>query len=154
MDNHTAKEKLLMTFLNHYSFPIFETKASDFAKNMIPPLIKPSAIKRIQWHQEKHHRCIIISAGLENYITPWAYSIGITEVLATRITVENNNLSGKMLGKNCYGPEKVSRLEKLLDQNIQAIKENYTLFAYGDSRGDQELLATADFPFYQTMPAG
>jgi phosphoserine phosphatase len=48
---------------------------------------------------------------------------------------------------NCFGPEKVARLTKLLGP-----KNQYTLYAYGDSRGDRELLELADFKYYREMP--
>jgi phosphatidylglycerophosphatase C len=36
------------------------------------------------------------------------------------------------------------RLETLLGP-----RDGYTLYAYGDSRGDKALLSAADFPFYK-----
>ena len=65
---------------------------------------------------------------------------GIESLLATNIEVDSAGLiTGKFLSPNCYGREKVIRLlEKEPDRN------SYTLFAYGDSRGDRELIEFAD----------
>ena len=46
------------------------------------------------------------------------------------------------MGKNCWGTEKVRRLQELVGS-----KEGYVLYAYGDTRGDRELLEYADHPF-------
>jgi phosphoserine phosphatase len=43
------------------------------------------------------------------------------------------------LTKNCYGEEKVNRLKSLYPN-----RQDYHLTAFGDSRGDKELLAFAD----------
>jgi hypothetical protein len=50
-------------------------------------------------------------------------------------------LTGRLLGKNCYGPEKVQRLKTLLGS-----LEDYVIYTYGDSKGDRELLAIAQYP--------
>jgi phosphatidylglycerophosphatase C len=152
IDNHTAKEKLLTTFLNHISYWELQHKANEFAKNSIPPLIKSSALKRIQWHMTQQHRCILISAGLEVYLKPWAQAIGFSDVLATKLLINNDSFTGKIWGRNCFGPEKVNRLAALMGQDIQSLKNQYVIHAYGDSRGDRELLAAADYSYYRTMP--
>ena len=52
-------------------------------------------------------------------------------------------LTGRLDGPNCRGPEKERRLRAwLTDRGL----EKATLWAYGDSRGDRELLALADRP--------
>ena len=66
--------------------------------------------------------------------------IGIIDILATRIEVDSNGLlTGRFLSKNCYGQEKVNRLLE-----VEPNRDEYTLHAYGDSRGDKEMLAFAD----------
>jgi phosphatidylglycerophosphatase C len=52
--------------------------------------------------------------------------------------------TGRLAGLNCWGPEKVRRLIEYAGP-----KENYLLYAYGDSRGDREMLNLADNPFYR-----
>ncbi len=150
--NHLAKEKLLQTFIPYFSKNELEKHAHQFAKEKIPPLLKPEALDRIRWHQHQQHPCYLISAGLEIYITPWANTIGFTEVLATQLVFDNDNTTGKIQGRNCFGPEKIHRLENALQKNLSDIKKEYLIYAYGDSRGDKELLAAADYAFYRTMP--
>lgn len=152
LDNHTAKEKLLTTFLENFSYPDLKTAALDFSQQKIPHWIKPEALNRIRWHQAQDHRCILISAGLEIYLQPWAELTGFSDVLATRLESQQDRVSGKILGRNCFAQEKVERLLVLFRMDLNALKKNYTLYAYGDSRGDKELLACADFQHYRVMP--
>jgi phosphatidylglycerophosphatase C len=147
LNNHTAKQKLLTTFIENFSYADLNDKAENFAKTKIPLHINPLAVERIRWHQSQHHQCIVISAGLEIYLKPWAAGMGFDEVLATRLEVKNGITQGYIQGRNCFGQEKVNRLLE-----IAGPKENFILYAYGDSRGDRELLAIADYGFYRHIP--
>ena len=69
---------------------------------------------------------------------PIAAALGFETALATRLEVDAGRLTGRLTGANVRGPEKVRRLEEYLDGAA------VTLWAYGDSAGDRELLAVAD----------
>ncbi len=51
----------------------------------------------------------------------------------------HGRLTGRFSSRNCYGQEKVNRLLR-----VEPHRETYRLIAYGDSRGDREMLAFAD----------
>jgi phosphatidylglycerophosphatase C len=109
--------------------------------------VKPEALERIKWHQAQGHRCIIVSASIETYLEPWAKAKGFSDVVSSKVeTDENGRITGNLIGHNCRGLEKVKRIEKLLGP-----KENYLLYAYGDSKGDKEMLDFADHAFYRTF---
>lgn len=147
LENHDAKEKLLRAFLKNRSYEKLVDQAQLYSHIKLSQAVKPEALKRLQWHQSQNHHCILISAGLEVYLKPWADMVGL-ELSATRLQIHNGHVSGKIDGKNCYGPEKVNRLLERFGP-----KENFELYAYGDSEGDRELLALADHAFYRTIPA-
>lgn len=141
--NYKAKEKLFGMFYRNLTLTAFD----DLGVRFIPQLnkmIKPEALKRLDWHRQTGHEIVIISASVENWIKPWAKANGINTVLATQIEVKNQKLTGKFLSKNCYGAEKVNRLLSQFPN-----KNEYELYFYGDSNGDKELLAIADHPFYR-----
>ena len=98
---------------------------------------------RIRYHKSKGHEIVIISASIENWIRPWAIRKQIDNVIGTKIDLDNSqHLTGKFLTKNCYGQEKVNRLLEAFPE-----RDAYTLYAYGDSKGDRELIEFADFGF-------
>ena len=66
------------------------------------------------------------------------------KVLGTQVEVENGRLTGRFLTKNCYGQEKVNRMLVLYPN-----RSEYKLIAFGDSRGDKEMLAFADEAYYK-----
>lgn len=145
MRNDIAKVKVLRGFLQHLELASLQQHALDFAANKLPKLLRSPAIERLQWHKAQGHRCVVISASLELYLRPWAEKSGFDDVLGSRLEVlQDGTVSGKLLGENCFGPEKLRRLETLLGS-----RAGYTLYAYGDSRGDRELLSAADYPYYK-----
>jgi HAD superfamily hydrolase (TIGR01490 family) len=144
--NWKAKEILLIYFLGGKDEKQLNHIAQHFAAQKIPKLLRPEAINRLRWHQERGHQTILLSASLEIYLIPWAKSIGFSQVLGTQIAIKATRYTGRILGKNCHGQEKVTRLQSLLgDLN------EYCIHAYGDSRGDLPLLDVADYSYYRTF---
>jgi phosphoserine phosphatase len=65
-------------------------------------------------------------------------------LIGTKLEVKDGILTGQLATKNCYGSEKVRRIREIYN-----IDECEHIYAYGDSRGDKELLDFADESFYQ-----
>lgn len=86
---------------------------------------------------------LIVSASIDNWVQPFFPQV---KVLGTQIEVKDGCLTGRFLTKNCYGQEKVNRILALYPD-----RNTYHLTAYGDSRGDKELLAFADESHYQAL---
>jgi HAD superfamily hydrolase (TIGR01490 family) len=146
--NGVAKEKVFIRCFAGMQIAVLRQKAARFVDHVLPGLIRPEAMRRLEWHKKRGHRCVVISASLELYVLPWARKAGFDDVIATRLeTAADGRVSGKLSGENCYGHEKVTRLESLL-----GARNRYTLYAYGDSAGDKELLAYSDFPYFRQMP--
>jgi phosphatidylglycerophosphatase C len=146
--NGIAKERVLVRCLAGMRMDELQNEGERFASYVLPGLLSNEAMQRLEWHKQQGHRCVVISASLELYVQPWAIKAGFDEVIATRLeTREDGRITGQFSGANCFGIEKVRRLETLLGG-----REGYTLYAYGDSRGDRELLSSADHAYYRHMP--
>lgn len=145
--NHHAKARVLAQFFTGQDVQRVQQCAHEFALHQLPQRINPKALARLRWHQQQGHRCVIVSASLECYLRPWAASVGVTDVIGSRLGVAGTVYTGELAMPNCYGSEKSRRLGDLL-----GVREAYTLYAYGDSKGDRELLAMADRRYYRTMP--
>lgn len=141
--NWRAKESMLVYFLAGRSASQLTAFSQRFADDALPQLLRPEAIERLRWHQQQGHRTIVVSASLEIYLRPWALRMDIDQVIGTQLESRHERLTGRILGKNCYGPEKVTRLQSLTGQS------HPVLYAYGDSRGDRELLAAAKYSYYR-----
>jgi phosphatidylglycerophosphatase C len=103
--------------------------------------LRADVLERVRWHREAGHELVLVSASLTTYLDPLAPRLGFDTVLATTLEVApDGRLTGRLVGLNCRGAEKVARLDAWLAGSA------CTLWAYGDSSGDDELLARADRP--------
>ena len=115
----------------------------------IEVLFRPAALRRVEWHRERGHRIVMVSASLDLYLTPVAEKLGFDDLLCTTLARRHLVFDGKLAGPNCRGAEKVRRLESLLG-DLSGVE----LHAYGDSAGDREMLAVADHPHYRAFERG
>lgn len=144
-----TKEGVLKRFLPLMSFEEATAKGEQFASNCLNRLVRAEGIKCLQWHLDRGHRCILVSANIDLFLIPWAKQMGFHDIITSRCEIGDNGLfTGRLVGLNCWGPEKVRRLQELIGS-----REQYLLYAYGDSRGDRELLAFADYSFYRKFNA-
>jgi len=142
------KEQILQQFF--IGTPIGQVRkcGEEFARKSLFRLLRPKGLHRVQWHRNKGHRCILISASIDAYLEPWAKLVGFHDTLTSRLETDaEGKVTGKLVGLNCRGEEKVRRLKELL-----GCLENYCIYAYGDSDGDKELLEIADHPFFCSLP--
>ena len=137
------KEDFLFSFLADMTIDALERSALDFCRLKIPDILRPQALERIRRHQQDGDRIIVVSATPELILRPWCDGHGL-ELLGTRLQVRQGKLTGKIEGRNCRGAEKVRRLREFCD-----LQSYTTIFAYGDSAGDRQLLAMADVSFYK-----
>jgi phosphatidylglycerophosphatase C len=140
-----AKETILRRTISKVPAEMLRKQAENFASGPLQTKIRPEAWKKLQWHKQQGHRCLLISANLDVYLEPWALSAGFHDLICSKLEIDGKGYyTGNLVGLNCRGPEKAQRLLQVLGP-----KNNYILYAYGDSRGDKELLQMADHPFYR-----
>jgi len=125
--------------------PVAEVAAAAdyYWRHTLPRYLAPECMARLHAHLARGDRCVIVSRGYELYLHPWARSLGIGDVISTRLEVgPDGRLTGAMPEPSCDGEHKPARLLRLLGP-----RENYELYAYGDGPGDFALLAAADCAF-------
>jgi phosphatidylglycerophosphatase C len=138
-DRDATKNILMTAFLKGISEVRFEQYCRDFARLAYPIIVRPDALARLNSHLGVLDNVVLVSASLEGYLKPWAQTLGVDTVLATQVDVQGGILTGQMLGPNCRCARKVARLQAHFgDAPLVA--------AYGDSRGDTEMLAAAQNP--------
>ena len=141
--NHKAKQLMLSYFFRGMSEKSFKKAAESYSLTQIEQIIRPKAMQRIKWHQEKGHKVVVVSASVECWLKPWCDKHHI-DLIATRLESKDNKLTGKFATKNCHGIEKVNRIRERYD-----LSEYSVIYAYGDSHGDQEMLHLATEQYYQ-----
>ena len=133
--NWKAKQKVFAHFFKGMSIDDFDALCQEFAASS-KHLLRPKGIEAINKAQSEGSEVLIVSASIDNWVQPFFANV---KVLGTQIEVVDDKLTGRFLTKNCYGQEKVNRI-----LTLHPNRQDYHLTAFGDSRGDKELLAFAD----------
>jgi HAD superfamily hydrolase (TIGR01490 family) len=141
--NNIAKEKFISHFFKGWEIIRFQNVAKNYSITQIDKIVRVEAIERIKWHKERGHKVVIVSASIEGWLKGWCNNYNL-ELLSTKLEVKNEKITGKFLTKNCYGIEKVKRIKEVY--NLEEFK---VIYAYGDSKGDKEMLSIADEKFYK-----
>jgi HAD superfamily hydrolase (TIGR01490 family) len=140
-DRDAEKEVLIGRLLAGRAAAEVATAGTAYAERLwTAQRFRPDMLERLAWHRAEGHRIVIVSASLDAYLLPLAPRLGVDHVISCSLAAENGVLTGTLVGGNVRGAEKVRRLESWL------AGEPVELWAYGDSVGDDELLARADHP--------
>jgi phosphatidylglycerophosphatase C len=109
-----------------------------FARLVVARHLAPDTMARLEHHRADGHDIVLVSASLHVYLDPIAELLGADAVLATALEVDaDGRCTGEIAGANVRGLEKVNRLDAWL------AGRDVVIHAYGDSSGDDELLARA-----------
>ena len=158
IDRHAVKAAVIKRFFKGESFAAIQARADKFAAEVIPALIRPKAQARLDEIKSGGESSpnsaqkpgldslYICSASISPYLRAWAKAQGIPEdrVLATELHVENGTCSGAIHGYNIWGANKIRRIYDEFAPHSVVIRE-----AYGDTRGDREMLHAAEASFYR-----
>lgn len=141
--NYKAKQYMLSWFFKGMSKDAFLKVANEYSLVHIDKILRLKAIEKINWHKNQGHKVVVVSASIECWLRPWCEKNNL-ELIATKLEIKDDIVTGKLLSKNCYGVEKVNRIKELYDL------ENFDyIYAYGDSSGDKQMLEIAHEKFYK-----
>lgn len=143
-DNQKAKEKIFAHYFKDIPLEQFNDLCRRFSEQKGQSLVYADAKTQIAKHKAQGDEVIIISASIENWVCHFAEALKADKLLATQVEVQDGKITGRFLTANCYGKEKVKRLLSAYPE-----RDKYYLIAYGDSRGDKELLQFADEQHYK-----
>jgi len=111
--------------------------------------LRPEGLARLEWHRQQGHRIVIVSASPRCLLQPIAERLGV-ELIATETSDPRSGAPIQLSSANCKGPEKIRRLQAWLQHQPLSHTE---LHAYGDSRGDRDLLQHAAYPHWRSFNA-
>lgn len=143
--NYRAKPIVTAWFLKGLPREKFNETAQKFVKTRLAKLVRPQAMQKILWHLQQKHRVVVVSASFEDYLQIWCRQHQL-ELIGTRLEWIDERITGNFSTPNCYGPEKVRRIKEFL--NLEDYDE---IYAYGDSRGDREMLEIAHHKGYRVF---
>lgn len=163
--NWKAKQLIFTHLFAGMRIEKFDALCRDFAEEY-QHLLRPKGVTLVHEALVAGAQVFIVSASIDNWVRPFFKVRGLdgVKVLGTQIEVIDGRLTGKFKSNNCYGEEKVHRICEALSASPSAtspastfspasaapfVRSQYEIEAFGDSRGDQEMLAFADKGHYK-----
>ena len=107
-------------------------------------VIRPKALEAIKEAQKNtDHDIFIVSASLDLWMTTFSKQLNM-KLICTELEYKDGICTGLFARPNCKGMEKVNRIKEQV--NLEDYNE---IFAYGNSKGDHEMLQIASQSFYK-----
>ena len=141
--NGLAKQKLFSYFFRGMEYDTFCKYGEEFVPKL-DAMLNPKGVQFLEHHQKQRHKIVIVSASMQEWIKPWCVKHNLSNFIGTQAKVSDESLlTGEFASDNCYGPEKLRRFLE-----VEPDRGSYILYAYGDSRGDREMIEFADYGTY------
>lgn len=137
--NDIAKQWVLKWYLAGYSADELHRLGQAFNESVLPTMLRAEGMERLAWHQSQGHECVLVSASLDCYLDAWTRDHGFSAHLVSSLETRSGRVTGRLAGSNCFGAEKVARIQ----QYLTGRKVGRT-YAYGDSEGDLPMLKYVD----------
>lgn len=149
--NYKVKQRVFAHFFKGMRLTDFDALCRSFAEHR-RHILRPQAIQAVNQALADGAEVLIVSASIDNWVKCFVPYFGVNDedrqyitVLGTQVETDTDGLlTGRFTTKNCYGAEKVRRIEAHCGD-----RTTYELTAYGDSRGDKEMLAYADKGYFK-----
>ncbi|MFJ7141200.1 HAD family hydrolase [Pseudomonas protegens] len=137
VERDQLKAQLISTFLKGIEAAWLQQQAEAFCLKSWTRLMRPSGLQAVAGELRSGALVTLCSASPALVLQPFATRLGV-RLIGTELEVVDGVLTGRIAGHNCRCENKVLRLESVYGPLSQ-----YRLRAWGDTRGDRELLAAA-----------
>lgn len=156
--NWKAKQLIFAHLFAGMRIEKFDALCRGFAEEN-QHLLRPKGITLVHEALVAGAQVFIVSASIDNWVRPFfdIRNLKGVQVLGTQIEVVEGKLTYRFKSNNCYGAEKVCRITEALSSSQTADTSDktfldrslYEIEAFGDSRGDKEMLTFADQGHYK-----
>ena len=141
--NNFMKEAAISFYFKNENISDLWAMGKQYGNKIIDTMIRDKAKEKIKWHQNNGDKIIVVSASANIWLESWCLKNSV-DLIATELEEKDGKVTGKLINGNCFGNEKVVRVKKAVNT-----KDYEEIYAYGDSRGDRELLDFADKSFFK-----
>jgi HAD superfamily hydrolase (TIGR01490 family) len=118
--------------------------SAAFAKRTVKSGLLPGTLVLIEADRKAGKRLVMATASPEYYVAPIAKLLKFDAIITTK---QARGSDGRYLatieGENCYGPEKLTRIQAWLASE-QLLREECEVSFYSDHRSDIDVLRWAD----------
>lgn len=82
-----------------------EVHVRRFARDFLPTTLRPEAMARIAWHKNRGDTVVVVSGGLNLYLSQWCEEHGV-ELLCSVLEQREGRFTGRYRGLQCVRNEK------------------------------------------------
>jgi HAD superfamily hydrolase (TIGR01490 family) len=115
---------------------------SETLHELINPYVYAEAAALIDEHRAAGRDVVVVSTSGEEMVRPIAEQLGVSDVIATRMVVEDGRYTGEV-AYYAAGPTKAEAVRRLAKERDYDL---CTSFAYSDSVSDAPLLESVGYP--------
>jgi HAD superfamily phosphoserine phosphatase-like hydrolase len=117
--------------------------ANDFSINILPNILRRSALNRLEWHLSNKDEIYVVSASFDILLDNWCKSKKIN-LITNKFDFKRLLINDIFQTPDCNGDEKVNRIKQIVKL------EHYDIiYAYGDSKMDLPMLNIANKKYFK-----
>lgn len=143
--NQRTKERLLHNCFGKMTEEEFNAFCQDFADSH-RHILRKSLYDSLMEYQRRGDEVVVVTASPENWVSRLVPEF---KVLGTKMEF-SPRFTGRFLTPNCYGQEKVNRILNAYPE-LKGDRKDFHVTAFGDSRGDKEMLEFADEQYFKPV---
>lgn len=143
--NQRTKERLLHNCFGRMTEEEFNNFCQRFADSH-RNILRKSLYDRLVEAKKNGAEVVVVTASPENWVSRLVPEF---RVLGTKMEF-NPRFSGRFITPNCYAQEKVNRILAAYPK-LKTDRGSYHVTAFGDSRGDKEMLDFADEQIFKPI---
>jgi HAD superfamily hydrolase (TIGR01490 family) len=107
------------------------------------PSVYNEAVAEINFHREHNAKVVILSSAPDLICNEMSLRLGLDDAISTALESAGGYLTGKPLGRFCYGEEKLTRLLAYCKNNTMNPGDSWY---YSDSISDLPVLGSVGYP--------
>ena len=142
-DNQWLKERALGGIAGGAKPMLIERRSQELVKSILESKLRSGAIAALEKHRAAGHHLILATASFDFYTRMLAEQLGFHDLVCTIAEQDDRRrLTGRIAGRNCYGDEKLRRIDEVLE----GARDAWHVIVYTDHHSDLPLLEWADSP--------
>ncbi|HEY5469218.1 MAG TPA: HAD-IB family hydrolase [Bacteroidales bacterium] len=116
---------------------------TEVTRNVMLPSVYKEARLEIKLHKEKNAKVVLLSSALTPICKEMAKNLKMDDIVCSELEVINEYLTGRPVGKLCFGKEKAVRLLSYCEKYNSSASDSWY---YGDSISDLAVLSSVGNP--------
>ena len=114
-DNEWLKTTFLSVLLKQRKMWDVQESGKRFVIKLLPH-VRQAALDRLEYHRNQGHYTVLATASPDFYVEPIKAFLRFDEIVCTKIAWSTDGMFKGLNGGNCYGSQKLRRIEETLSR--------------------------------------